>query len=657
MRWPLHSGAGGIGGVMLPAPAVAALWQAPLIGLLSFEIGWVLPVFWAAGLGVALMTRLWQRWYVQLPLIALLVSSAALAMPVKSADFFIALLVGVLPLTWQLEDAGDDRVLSPAGLTPTIFLVGSVFLFQIQFAVLLLVVIWLLAFLLWYCMALTGFRLDALSLRWAPVLLLSAGVAALIVLLFIAVPRISTGFIPGFAAHQKVALTDHIAPGGMRDLLRDETIAFRAVPQQEGRPVPRYWRVFVLDSEGDGEWRRGASSPAPASVVTAPAAHSYLLLLDDHNPATLPSPDWPGGFSRDYAYSRSGELITTPRANPRRIIVGGARQPPDGLAEVAIAGLSPANPRLTAWARKTRQGMASDRDFAMLIMQRFAANYRYDTTLDLPQKDALDSFFFDRQSGYCAYFATAMATALRAAGIEANIIMGYLGGTWNGYGGFWTVRNADAHAWVEARLDGGGWQRFDPTLGVMNGGAAPSAAGATRPALRTGNDANGDTLFARLQMAGQWVEALNTRITIAVMNYGQDEDSADAAGRDNAALVFLALGLAMTGVIAASALLAFRRLGARRSHLERRLERLLAAGEADPAREDGETLINYASRRARDLPPAQASRATALAARITAFRFAPGGAITVHDIGAELRALKRQMRAGRHLRAGRTAAT
>ena len=253
MRWPLHSNTGVMGGMNLPPPAVAALWQAPLIGLLAFEIGWILAVFWGAGLGVSLMTRLWQRWYVQLPLIGLLVGMAALAMPIQSADFFITLLIGVLPLTWQLEGGGDDRTLSSAGLTPTIFLVGSVFLFQIQFAVLLLVVIWLLAFLLWYCMALTGFRLDALRLRLGPVLLLSTGVAALIVLLFIAVPRISTGFIPGFAAQQKVALTDHVAPGGMRDLLRDETIAFRAVPQQDGKPTPRYWRVFVLDREGDGE--------------------------------------------------------------------------------------------------------------------------------------------------------------------------------------------------------------------------------------------------------------------------------------------------------------------------------------------------------------------------------------------------------------------
>ena len=641
MRWPLRNH------LALPRPAVAALWQVPLIGLLALEIGWALSAFWAAGLALSLATRLWQRWYVQLPVLACLVGMAALVTPVKSADFFITLLVGVLPLTWQLEGDGAGRTLSPAGLTPTIFLVGSVFLFQIQFAILLLVVIWLLAFLLWYCMALTGFRLDALSIRWGPVVLLSAGVAAVIVLLFLAVPRISTGFIPGFAAQQKVALTDHVAPGGMRDLLQDETVAFRAVPQQPVRPVPRYWRVFVLAREDAGVWRRDAPARQQTILAAADMSHSYLLLLDDHNPATLPAPDWPAGFSQDYAYSRTGELITTPRANPRRITVGGARLAPDGLPSAVPARLSPANPRLVAWAQDTRSQMTDDRAFVDLLMRRFADEYSYDTTLDLPAESALDRFFFDTRSGYCAYFATAMATALRAAGIEANVVMGYLGGTWNGYGGFWTVRNADAHAWVEARLDDGAWQRVDPTLAVMDGdGPGRTAAAAARPQLRTGLDETGNPLFARLQMAGQWVEALNTRITVAVMNYGQDRDGGAGGARDNTALVFLVIGLAMTGLVAAAAVLALRRLGPRRSRLERRLERLLAVGDAESARGDGETLITYAGRRARDLPASQANLAVALAAQITAYRFAPRRTNNQQEILSSLKSLRKLMSSG-----------
>ena len=57
-----------------------------------------------------------------------------------------------------------------------------------------------------------------------------------------------------------------------------------------------------------------------------------------------------------------------------------------------------------------------------------------------------------------------MATAFRAAGIPANVVTGYLGGSWNEFGNYWMVRNNMAHAWVEARIDGVVWKRYDPTL-------------------------------------------------------------------------------------------------------------------------------------------------------------------------------------------------
>ena len=643
----------------LSRPAQAAIWQLPLVGLLALEIGAVLTLFWGGGILVSSLSRRWQRWYVQLPLILALLAVTALVIPLKSAEFFITLMVAVLPMTWQLEGQAEGQLegqgdgkhspaLSPAGLTPTIFLVGAVFLFQIQFFVLLLVVLWLLAFLAWFCMALTGFRLDTLTLRWLPVLLISAGVAGLIVALFIAVPRVSTGFIPGFATQQqRIALTDEIAPGGMRDLLADETVAFRAVPDEPSTGAkPRYWRVFVLDSEAGGRWQRGvASRPAPVSSFAARQPDfGYALLLDDHDPSTLPAPDWPAGFSGDYRYSLNGELITTTLANPRRMRVAGAMSPPPLIIPAGTPALSDANPRLTAWAREARAALASDSDFARLLLKRFADGFSYDTTLDLPTQDALDSFFFEVRRGYCAYFATAMATALRAAGIEANIVMGYSGGIWNEFGGFWTLRNADAHAWVEARLDGGNWQRLDPTMVVRMADGFSGSLFQAAPVFADPSTTGQAGLLARVRIAGQWIDALNTRITIAIMDYGQGGNSS-GAGRDNAAFVFLGIGLAMTGVVIVGALLTLRR-GRPQNRLERRFERLLAdAGTPDPRRQ-GETLIDYAARRAVALDDGAIDLAHRLAAVITELRFSPAARTDRAVIISDLRQLRRLIGVG-----------
>lgn len=55
---------------------------------------------------------------------------------------------------------------------------------------------------------------------------------------------------------------------------------------------------------------------------------------------------------------------------------------------------------------------------------------------------------------------------MRAAGIPARVVTGYVGGYRNPYGGYWVLYIKDAHAWTEVWLDGEGWVRIDPTAAV-----------------------------------------------------------------------------------------------------------------------------------------------------------------------------------------------
>ncbi len=55
---------------------------------------------------------------------------------------------------------------------------------------------------------------------------------------------------------------------------------------------------------------------------------------------------------------------------------------------------------------------------------------------------------------------------MRAAGVPARVVTGYLGGEWNPVGGYLIVRQSDAHAWTEVWLEGSGWTRIDPTAVV-----------------------------------------------------------------------------------------------------------------------------------------------------------------------------------------------
>ena len=52
---------------------------------------------------------------------------------------------------------------------------------------------------------------------------------------------------------------------------------------------------------------------------------------------------------------------------------------------------------------------------------------------------------------------------MRAAGIPARVVTGYLGGELNALSPHMTVRQSDAHAWSEIWLADRGWVRVDPT--------------------------------------------------------------------------------------------------------------------------------------------------------------------------------------------------
>jgi transglutaminase-like putative cysteine protease len=87
-------------------------------------------------------------------------------------------------------------------------------------------------------------------------------------------------------------------------------------------------------------------------------------------------------------------------------------------------------------------------------------------TLDLPalppDADPISSFLFDSRKGHCEYFASALAAMLRSIGVRCRVVTGFMATEFNS-GGFYVVREADAHAWVEVYHPDAGWRAFDAT--------------------------------------------------------------------------------------------------------------------------------------------------------------------------------------------------
>jgi transglutaminase-like putative cysteine protease len=80
-----------------------------------------------------------------------------------------------------------------------------------------------------------------------------------------------------------------------------------------------------------------------------------------------------------------------------------------------------------------------------------------------PDADPLDYFLRESRQGHCEYFAAAMVAMLQSVGVPARIVTGYAAAEFNDISGHIVVRQSDAHAWVEVRLEPGRWETFDPT--------------------------------------------------------------------------------------------------------------------------------------------------------------------------------------------------
>ncbi|QHW30492.1 hypothetical protein GZH47_06270 [Paenibacillus rhizovicinus] len=141
--------------------------------------------------------------------------------------------------------------------------------------------------------------------------------------------------------------------------------------------------------------------------------------------------------------------------------------------------------RVKNLAEQITKDAATPYDKVRMLIDYLQQNYQYTNTPDLSRKsskDFVDAFLFEIKEGYCDYFSTSLAVMSRSLGIPTRWVKGYSsgslpsadimqmlqgpGGNANPEGaGTYTVRNADAHSWVEVYFNGYGWLPFEATPG------------------------------------------------------------------------------------------------------------------------------------------------------------------------------------------------
>jgi transglutaminase-like putative cysteine protease len=135
--------------------------------------------------------------------------------------------------------------------------------------------------------------------------------------------------------------------------------------------------------------------------------------------------------------------------------------------------------RIGELAAEVTRGATTNIEIARRIENYLRVAYGY--TLDLRRVDEGDpvaDFLFNTREGHCEYFASAMVLMLRSRHVPARLVNGFQMGEYNEAADVYTVRQSDAHSWVEAYFPRQGkkglWVAFDPTpaagLSVYGGG-------------------------------------------------------------------------------------------------------------------------------------------------------------------------------------------
>jgi transglutaminase-like putative cysteine protease len=271
-------------------------------------------------------------------------------------------------------------------------------------------------------------------------------------------------------------ISEEMAPGDWIDLMGDDRPAFRV--RFDG-PTPAastlYWRGPVLTRFDGRTWTRNewlAGFPPP-ELPRGEASVSYTLTLeptDRRYVFALESPTgWPNGLELGFdATLKSTAPLRSLSQFRLRALAAAPYQAdlPDALRRSVLSLPAEFNPRTVQLAREWRSAATDDRAYIERVLAWFNDEHAYSITAPPLGRHTADEFLFDTRVGYCEHFSSAFVILMRAAGIPSRVVTGYTGGVPNRVGGYWVVRQMDAHAWAEVWLPGEGWVRVDPTAAV-----------------------------------------------------------------------------------------------------------------------------------------------------------------------------------------------
>lgn len=313
--------------------------------------------------------------------------------------------------------------------------------------------------------------------------------------IFFVIPRIGQAALPLKARTGQMlsGFSNRVDLGSFGSIQTDPTVVMR-VRFPGGPPMPDVlgalrWRGVAFDHFNGREWRVSRPDRKPAirgpdgQFVLAPARGGRFLIQEIYlepigtdvlfGASRLLGVSLPAG--QVFVDSTESAAVSVPNARVRYVAHSELEPPlwrwprrlggtvPEEIRERYLQ-LPPLSPRVPALAREVTREARDPYEAAVALTDHLRRSFRY--TLDLRRQSDLppvEEFLFVSRAGNCEFFAASLAVLLRTLEIPARVVNGFQLGEWNSYGGYFMIRQRDAHSWVEAYLLGAGWVTLDPS--------------------------------------------------------------------------------------------------------------------------------------------------------------------------------------------------
>lgn len=308
-------------------------------------------------------------------------------------------------------------------------------------------------------------------------LLLMALPLAVLLLLFL--PKIPAFWqLPG-PQLAKTGLSEDIDPFNIAKLANSDELVFRATFTEPLPNSPYYWRAIIHDEFDGNAWltsdyikynKKGSSdlvtdNSAPIasySVIVEPSSQKWLygLAYSTSNTHNVNS-NYQGLLNKENLNAKSIQYSVTSFSLKNLPLTLFQKK---HYTQLKTTENSKTNNLVKQLKSKTK----TDRELYKLLLNYFS-NQSFTYTLTptpMSGEDTIDQFMFENKRGFCGHYASAAAYIFRRAGLAARVVSGYLGGEYNKNTGVLTIRQYDAHAWVEVFIENKGWTIFDATAVV-----------------------------------------------------------------------------------------------------------------------------------------------------------------------------------------------